>query len=102
MKQGTQRNTECLSISQRRYLKGWRRVHVEGRVWLYRVGRGGGVIVHGPSGERVRLHAANLKGQWPSDFERGQWKRTSDGELTPAHVKTFIEVSLALRTGARR
>jgi hypothetical protein len=94
-----ERSTEGLSLSQRRYLKSWRRVHVSGDAWLYRVGRGGGVVIHGPNGEQVRLHAANLKGQWPSDFERGQWKRTSDGALTPAHVKLFIEVGLALGTG---
>jgi hypothetical protein len=71
-------------------------VHVGGDVWLYRVGRGGGVALYGPRDERVHTRAWAIKGQWPSDFERGQWKKTSDGMLEPRHVKQFIEIGLSL------
>lgn len=85
-----------LTRLQDRHQRGSRRVHVNGKVWLYRVGRAGGVVIYGPNDEHVATHAAHIKGQWAQDFERGQWKRTSDGMLKPRHVKRFIEVGRAL------
>ena len=84
-----------LTPLQQRHVRKSRRVHVNGKVWIYRVGKGGGVVIYGPNDERISMYASWLKGQTPDLFERGQWKKTSDGMLKPRHVKRFIEVGLS-------
>lgn len=91
-----------MAVTPSRYTKGWRRVHVGGAAWSYRVGRRGGVVIHGPSGEQANVHAGPLRGQAPYLFERGQHKKTSDGAVKPSEVKLFIQVGLSLRQGSAR
>lgn len=70
-----------------------RRIHIEGRVWEYSIGRGSAVI-KSPDGKRSDVRLAAIKGGTPNDFERGQWKRTSDGMVTPSEVKVWILANL--------
>ena len=68
-----------------------RRIHVQGIEWAYRVGRGGNVIAYSEKGERKLSNAWTIKG-WtdPETFARGQWKKTSDGMVTPRDIEKWL------------
>jgi hypothetical protein len=71
--------------------KPFRKVHINKQEWGYRVGKQS-VVIQSPSG--VKFHVDCWKfhpGQSPDDFDRGQWKQTSDGMIRPSEVKAYIE-----------
>jgi hypothetical protein len=70
-------------------MKGERSVEVGGATWSYRLGRGNAVIVL-PTGKKLVVRYADLTGRSPDIIERGQWKGTSDGMVTPEHVRRYI------------
>lgn len=73
-----------------------RKIHFdEGEVWEYCVGRTGNVIIKSPEGFRHNIPAHKVKGTTDDIYGRGQWKRTSDGMLTPSEVKKFIKGNLS-------
>lgn len=69
---------------------GTRRIVVNGATWRWAVGKGN-VSLWSPDGVRHNAHASTVKGIRPYDFERGRWKRTSDGSVCPSHVRAYIE-----------
>jgi hypothetical protein len=68
-----------------------RRIVVDGEVWTWRVGRGGGVVARSEDGEVRKAKAWDLKGLTPDNFERGKWKETSDGMLRPREVAKWLK-----------
>lgn len=72
-----------------------RKVHVGGQVWEFRTGKGAAVIKNPRTGKSTIVNYAKLTGRTWDTLERGQWKRTSDGMVTPAHVKAYIEKHLS-------
>jgi len=69
---------------------GYRRVMMGEEEWGFRVGRGHAVIL-APSGRRTPVTLSALTGRHPDVIEKGQWKRTSDGMVTPMHIKAYIQ-----------
>ncbi len=67
----------------------WRKLHIDGDKWTYKVGNSW-VVIRGPNGERFQPSCCTIKGGSPHDYERGQWKRTSDGMILPSEVKAFV------------
>lgn len=63
-----------------------RRIIVNGIEWVYKVGRQA-IVAHSESGKRRFTWAHELK----PEFERGQWKRTSDGAITPRDIEAWLK-----------
>lgn len=75
--------------------KGVRRLAVNGQVWWWCYG-GGNAALWPPGGARKAIVSAMaLTGRWPDTFERGQWKRTTDGMITPGMVRAYVDRILA-------
>ena len=74
-------------------MKGERTVTVDGKTWGYRVGVGNTVIV-APDGKKTIVKNHVLAGTTPSMFERGQYKHTRDGMVTPGHLYGYIANNL--------
>ena len=74
-----------------------RRVHVNGEVYTYRVGKQS-LVIRLPSGKSVCVGCAEVKGDMtPDDFDRGKWKSTSDGMILPSEVSKYIEEHIVAR-----
>ena len=57
-------------------------------VYKWKAGESGAVIVD-PGGKKRFVSLLEL-GINPEVFERGQWKKTSDGSLTPSLISKWI------------
>jgi len=67
-----------------------RKIVVDGKEWAYRVGKIS-VIAYSEDGERRCEPAWKILGlDCPDTFARGQWKKTSDGMLTPKAVAEWL------------
>ena len=66
-----------------------RKINVDGAVWEYRIGKGAAVLV-APDGKKAVVGLDKLTGRSWDTLERGQWKRTSDGMVTPKDVAAYI------------
>lgn len=69
-----------------------RKIVVDGIVWRWRTGMGGNVVARTLCGKRKHGTAYEIKG-WsdPSVWERGQWKKTSDGMLYPSDIAKWLK-----------
>lgn len=65
-----------------------RKIVVHGQEWHWSVRRG--VMMINPSGKSYHVDPEDVIECTPDVFERGQWKRTSDGVVSPARVAAFI------------
>lgn len=65
-----------------------RAITVDGKLYYYRVGRGR-VAIYG-EGARFIPSCAEVIGVSEATFERGQWKKTSDGQVTPGLLARWI------------
>jgi hypothetical protein len=77
-------------------MKGERRIEVDGVTWRYRFGCDNVVIVL-RNGKKVIVNYSTLTGRTPDLIERGQWKGTSDGMVTPEHVRHYIRKHLTAK-----
>lgn len=78
-------------------MKSLRRITVLGpEDWQFRV-FAGHTVIFDPRGTKYVVSSADMIGRTPSTFERGQYKKTSDGMVTPKYVAAFIQL---IRTGA--
>ena len=68
-----------------------RSIVVGGKKYRYKIGRGTTVIRRADNTVLVKVDNHVLMGVTPDTFERGQWKRTSDGMVTPRHVASCIQ-----------
>lgn len=67
----------------------WRRIVVGGKSYRWKCG--GSVLVQDADGKRVTcVSAAAAKGLTEVEYERGKWKGTSDGMVTPRDVARLI------------
>ncbi len=71
-------------------LRPGRLITVQGVRWKWKCGKGCGVIAYSEKGQRAYAQAWEVKGCTPDVFERGQWKKTSDGMMTPAEVEAWL------------
>lgn len=65
-------------------------ISVGGVRWKWRVGSRSGVVAYSERGERLCARAHEVKGVPAEVFERGRWKRTSDGSVTPSEVADWM------------
>lgn len=70
-------------------MKGERKIVVDDQDWRWRVGRNR-VIIMGPNGERHYPTIFTITGCNDDIFGRGQWKKTSDGMITPRQIANYI------------
>lgn len=68
----------------------WRTMQLTEGTWRYRFGEGAAVIRFPNDGKSVVVDYAILTGRTPDTIERGQWKKTSDGMVSPGHVRGWI------------
>jgi hypothetical protein len=68
----------------------WRKLTTPSGIWLYRVGTTY-VSFTDPNRTRWRALVAEVKGLTPDQVDRGRWKQTSDGMLTPSEVRAYID-----------
>lgn len=61
--------------------------------WEYKIGKSYAHIWT-PRGKKVIINSNTVNGTAPFTFERGQYKRTSDGMVTPKDVREYIEKNL--------
>ena len=73
-----------------RFVRRGRLLTVAGTKWRWRCGRGGNVIAYSERGERRCAGAWAIRGMDPDTFDRGQWKRTSDGMVRPSDVAKWL------------
>ena len=82
------------AIGVQRLVRMGRKIIVNGIEWRWRVGKWGGVTMRSETGERLFADASTIKGQSdPEIFARGQYKRTSDGMVTPREIAQFINAN---------
>ena len=74
----------------------WRRIVVDGCTWLYHVGRSA-VAFRGP--RRFVARIGDVKGLDPDSIDKGRWKKTSDGMVTPRDVASFLWRTRAAHQG---
>lgn len=71
----------------------WRKMIIGDQTWEYQFGKGNAVI-KSPEGKKTVVDYSKLTGKSWDIIERGQRKKTSDGEVTPQHVKNYIVSTL--------
>ena len=71
-------------------MKGGRTITVDRKKYRYRVGKGTTVIRRADNSVLGKVPNYGLLGVTPDVFARGQWKRTSDGMVTPNQVARAI------------
>jgi len=64
-----------------------RLIKVDGVNWKWQMSKKLGVVAYCETGEKRYAHADVLTG---GDVDRGQWKRTSDGEVRPRQVANWL------------
>jgi hypothetical protein len=67
-----------------------RKIVVAGVEWKWQLGRRGGVIAYSELGERKQDHASKIKRIDPDTWDRGQYKISSDGQLTPKEISEWL------------
>lgn len=78
-------------------LSGFRKLIIDGQVWGFRVGSGTAVLA-GPDGKKRPVDLSVLTGRSHAILERGRYKRTSDGAVTPGMVVAYIRANLMRET----
>ncbi len=66
-----------------------RKIVVNGKTFQYLIGRSA-VVIYDDADKRHYAHVAEVKGLSPDLIERGQYKKTSDGMITPKNVAHWI------------
>lgn len=64
-------------------------MNVGGKIWKYRIGRQNVVAFCGNEKKVEKIW--KIKGVSPETFERGQWKKTSDGMLFPKEIAEWLK-----------
>jgi len=66
-----------------------RKIHLDGEIYQYRIGKGY-VVIEFPDGHREVVSDSTITGRTNDALERGRWKKTSDGMVLPSHVKAWL------------
>lgn len=67
----------------------YRKLIVDGEAWSYYVG-GTYTVLRAPDGKKKVVSSSTVTGRSPDTFDRGQWKKTSDGMVRPSDVVAYI------------
>jgi len=67
-----------------------RSLRIDGRLYYWSGGRSV-TNIWTPDGKRYNFTSGDVNGMGADIFERGQYKRTSDGMVTPSDVKRYIQ-----------
>lgn len=72
--------------------KFFRNITVDDVVYWYHIGQGKMKLRH-PSGKSTTHCLCDVKGMGftPDTVDRGRWKKTTDGMITPGEVARFIQ-----------
>lgn len=70
-----------------------RKIALASGEWSYVIGTCN-VRIEAPNGKVTVERVWNVKGVTPDVLERGRWKKTSDGKVTPADVRRYIETNI--------
>lgn len=70
-------------------MSGWRNIIVDGTKYRWR-GHSYVMVITESEEKFASATACQIKGITWSDWERGHWKKTPDGMMTPDHVAEFI------------
>ena len=68
-----------------------RKITVQGIKWVWQVGKGGYVKAYSENG-LMKLAHASIKHVDPDTWDRGQYKQTSDGQLTPKEIAAWLTI----------
>jgi hypothetical protein len=68
-----------------------RKISVNNKIYHYRIGKGNTLILSFNFPLKIVVSNAKLKGVSEEVWERGQWKKTSDGMITPSDIKRYIK-----------
>ncbi len=71
----------------------WRKIHLDNEVWEYQIGRTN-VVIKSPASKKIVVGFCKLTGRSWDIIERGQWKKTTDGMVTPKDVRIYIQKHL--------
>lgn len=65
---------------------------IDGEIWQYKIGKSYTHIWPPPSrgGKKLIKRTHEIAGRSPDTLERGQYKKTSDGMVTPSDVEKYI------------
>ena len=77
-----------------------RKIVVDGQNWQFMIGRSF-VKVVSPSGQGYVANHSEVTGRSWDTLERGIWKKTSDGMVTPANIEVFIRNLLDFKAGTK-
>lgn len=69
----------------------FREIYVNNKIWKFRIGKGSAVIRSPDKGPSYIVDLSTLTGRFSGVIERGRWKRTQDGQVTPKHIKEWID-----------
>lgn len=72
-------------------MKGGRNLTVDGTVYRYRVGKSMTIIRRQDNTVFAKVATWKLKNPDDDVYTRGQWKRSSDGAITPGDVTAYIK-----------
>jgi hypothetical protein len=72
-----------------------RNIHIDGATYLYKVGKQN-TVVKLPNGKKMVMGNWDVKDVDPETFMRGQWKKTSDGAVTPSDIERYLRRQLSL------
>lgn len=79
-----------------------RAITIDGEKWKYNVGKDVTVLRRPDHTIFGKVTNWALIGVDPSTFERGKYKRTSDGMVKPSHIAAFIKAELEMYPNAAR
>ena len=65
-----------------------KQININNKIWYYQVGKQNTII----KDSEFKFVEKNwkIKDSDPYTFERGQWKKTSDGMIMPSDIKNYI------------
>lgn len=70
-------------------MEGWRKIHINNEVFLYKIGKGY-VSIKLNNGKTIYPNLVEVTSKSWDVLERGQWKKTSDGYVLPSHIKDYL------------
>lgn len=67
-----------------------RKIIVDDKLYLWQYGKSSVVIIDQNKKKHI-IQPHNIKKTNPDIFERGQYKKTSDGAITPKNISDYIK-----------
>jgi len=71
-------------------MKSKRKIIINGDTYKYIIGKGN-VVIWAPNKKKIVVDFSTLTGRSWDAIERGQWKNTRDGMITPKDIANYIQ-----------